>query len=62
LQVALIIDTLKPEFIIASTVRHSFSALVFPKNISPSSNTLTSQTNSQLLYSCLPGRRATGDL
>jgi hypothetical protein len=28
LQVALIIDTLKPELIIASTVRHSFSALV----------------------------------
>jgi phosphoketolase len=60
LQVALIIDTLKPEFIIAATVRHSFSALALPKNISTSSNTLTSQTNSQLLYSCLPGHKAIG--
>jgi len=50
LQVAPIIDTLKPESTIASTVRHSFSAL--PEYTSPSFNTLTPQATSQPSYFC----------
>jgi ABC-type Fe3+-citrate transport system substrate-binding protein len=50
LQVALIIDTLKPGLIIASTVRHSPSALALPKYVCPSSNMLSPQTASQSLY------------
>ena len=47
MQVALIIDTLKPGFIVASTVRHSFLALL---EYIPSSNTLAPQASSQPLY------------
>jgi hypothetical protein len=56
LQVAPIIDTLKPESIIASTIRHSFSAL--PEYISPSSNTLAPQASLQPSYFCPPLRKA----
>ena len=47
MQVALIIDTLEAEFIIASIVTHSFSALL---KYAPSSNTLAPQVSSQPLY------------
>jgi len=50
LQVALIIDTLKPEFVVASTVRHSFLAL--PEYIYPSANMLSPQTGVQSRSSC----------
>ena len=50
MQVALIIDTLKPEVFIASTVRHSPSALALPRCICSSSNMLSPQTSPQSLY------------
>lgn len=50
MQVALIIDTLKPEFVIASTVRHSCSAL--PEYMYPYSNMLSPQTGAQSSSSC----------
>ena len=56
MQVALIIDTLEAEFIIASIVRHSFSAL--PEH-TPSSNMLAPQVSSQPLY-FLPFLRKAG--
>jgi hypothetical protein len=52
LQVALILDTLKPEVLIASTVRHSPSTLALPKYVSPSSNVPTPQTGARSLYFC----------
>ncbi len=52
MQVALIIDTLKPEFVIASTVRHSFSALALPEYMYPSSNMLGPQTGAESSSSC----------
>lgn len=50
MQVAPIIDTLKPELIIASTVRHSFLAL--PEYMYSSANMLSPQTGVQSLSSC----------
>jgi hypothetical protein len=47
LQVALIIDTLEAEFIIASLVTHSLSALL---KYTPSSNMLAPRVSSQPLY------------
>ena len=50
MQVALIIDTLKPGFVIASTIRHSCSALALPEYMYPSSNMLSPQTSPQSSY------------
>jgi len=52
LQVALIIDTLKPEFFVASTVRHSPSTLAFPEYIYLTANTATPRTGTRSLYFC----------
>jgi hypothetical protein len=52
LQVAPIIDTLKPEVIIASTVRHSPSTLAFPEYIYLPANAATPRTGARSLYFC----------
>ena len=48
MQVALIIDTLKPELIIASTVRHSLSVLA--EDTYPSSHISSPQTGTQSTF------------